>query len=468
MQARIQRPTEETPDLLDWWFGCLFTFGDALEDWATSVFVAWGEQWLPELIAEAMDGEVEYMLDNAFAEIVDLFPRTATLRRLAVLRQRYQLLRDKLDAPGLPHRPVRMGTANHIERRATIHRVPSAFHDQPTWHAQFRKIAWFDQPPEQGVPLLSSPGAKPCLLVVHLFSGRRREQDFHWFLQKMADDTGVTFLILSMDTAVSPFWGDLHRTSSSWAFLEQCYQRGLVAGTLVGSPCETFSEARFTPPPHEDARRWPRPLRSAERLYGLDGLTVRELLQVQTGTNFFLQGLEALCGHLCHGGVFLSEHPGEPRDLERPTTWRAALTMLLRSHTDVRFGHIQQYEFGAPAVKPTGLLSCRLPGLFRTLRRHVLPHATRPAEAAIGVGGDGVFRTSKLKEYPPRMCEAFARVFSDHFRTEILARRCRTVPEWSDATQLRDLKEWVAEATAASACIRAEAVWLPDYQPRAP
>ena len=466
MHAFVERQADGLPDLIDWWFGCLFTFGDQLEDWATSVFVAWGEQWLPELRAEALDGEVEYMLDNAFAEIVDLFPRTATLRRLATLRHRHQLLCDAIDAPGLPHRPVRIGTANPSERRATIHRVPSAFHEQPIWHEQFRKIAWFEQPPAKGVPLLSTPGAKPCLLVVHLFSGRRREQDFHWYLQKMAADIGVSFLILSMDTAVSPFWGDLHRSSSSWAFLEQCYQRGLVAGTLVGSPCETFSEARFTPPPNDDGRRWPRPVRSAERLFGLDGLSVKELLQVQLGTNFFLQGLEALCGHLCHGGVFLSEHPGEPRDLQRPTTWRAAITQLLRSHTEVRFGHIKQYEFGAPAVKPTGLLSYQLPGLFRTLRHYVLPNVTKPTEPAIGVGGDGVFRTAKLKEYPPRMCEAFARVFSDHFRTEILARRCRIVPEWADAAQCVDLKAWLAEAATASAKIRTDAAWLPDYQPR--
>ena len=265
---------------------------------------------------------------------------------------------------------------------------------------------------------------------------------------------------------MSAWWGDLHHSSPSWKFLTQCYELGIVAGTLTGTPCETFSEARFTQPVDSDHRRWPRPLRSADQLYGLPGLSMRELAQLQMGSNFFLQGLEALASHLCSGGVFLSEHPGLPRDPDRPTTWRAPLTMLLRAHTAVSFGQSQQFEYGAPAVKPTGLLSCRLPGLFRILKEHALPRASRPTEPAIGLGPDGEFKTSRLKECPPRLCQAFARVFCEHFRTAVRTRHFYHVPAWDDPAMHSDLKQWLIGAASASKVIRTSAPWLPDFQCR--
>lgn len=74
--------------------------------------------------------------------------------------------------------------------------------------------------------------------------------------------------------------------------------------------------------------------------------------------------------------------------------WRAALTELLRNHADVHLSHIKQYEFGAPAIKPTGLLACRMPYLQKILRMLVLNDVPKPREAAIGLGADGTFKTS--------------------------------------------------------------------------
>lgn len=220
------------------------------------------------------------------------------------------------------------------------------------------------------IPNFELDDQRPCLLAVHLFSGRRREGDLHWHLQRLAAGLGVRFVVLSMDTAVSPWYGDLWHSSTSWRRLTQCYELGLVALTMVGSPCETFSEARFTPPPPEEGVKWPRPLRSTEWFFGLPDLTTRELRQVHAGTNFFLQGLVALSSHITKGGLFLSEHPGMPKDPDRPSTWRAPLTLLLRKHVDVGLSHINQWQWGADAVKPTGLLAHRLPRLHRSLYTH--------------------------------------------------------------------------------------------------
>ena len=140
IQKYCDKGPDDMPDLIDWWFGCIFSMGDCFEEWATDVFVAWGEHWLPDLVAEALHGEVEYVLDETFAEIVELFPRTATLRKLSALRQRYVRLDAEAALPPLPHRPVRYGTANDNERKACTRfqvAILTILHGRPPfaeWH----------------------------------------------------------------------------------------------------------------------------------------------------------------------------------------------------------------------------------------------------------------------------------------------------------------------------------------------
>eukprot|EP00435_Cladocopium_sp_Y103_P021396 s1696_g5.t1 len=86
---------------------------------------------------------------------------------------------------------------------------------------------------------------------------------------------------LSLDTANSVSYGNLAFRSMTWEELITCYDRGLVTATLAGSPCETFSEARYQPlepanaevPQGAGHHGGPRPLRSFARLLGLEGLT---------------------------------------------------------------------------------------------------------------------------------------------------------------------------------------------------
>ena len=84
--------------------------------------------------------------------------------------------------------------------------------------------------------------AKPIFLIVHLFSGRRRSHDVHWHLAKLAEERGIEVAVLSMDTAVSPYYGDLTASSVSWQKLAHLYEQGLVAATVCGAPCETFRQ----------------------------------------------------------------------------------------------------------------------------------------------------------------------------------------------------------------------------------
>jgi len=458
-----------TMDLADGWIQLLDVHGQDFDEWAAFVFQQWGEHILPDISAGLLDGEIEYLLDEQFADTAELFPRTERLRRLARARVRHDQLSAELQQPDRPHRPIRLGTANGRERVTTRQRVPSAFHEQVQWHDALRTMRWDSMPSCRTIPTISSLDAandKPCLLVVHLFSGRRREGDLHWQLQELAEGLKVNFVVLSMDTAVSPWYGDLWHSSTAWRQLEQCYVHGLVALTMVGSPCETYSEARFTPPPPGEAAKWPRPLRSMDWFYGLPDLTNRELKQVHTGTNFWLQGLRALGCHVTHGGLFLSEHPGMPKDPERPTTWRAPLTELFRQHPDIHLSHIGQWQWGAEAVKPTGLLAHRLPRLLQSLYACSLPDAVRPTTAAIGKAADGEFRTSRLKEYPTALSRAIAVAFCDQLRSEISAGRLAEVKPWRSIPNGPALRDWIQATATASAQIRQNATALPDYQPR--
>ena len=459
----------DMPDLPDGWIRILDVFGRDFDEWAAFVFQQWGEHVLPDIVAELLDGEIEYILDDQFAETADLFPRTERSRRLTHLHAKLRTLQEEVHQPAIPHRPMRSGGANSAERADVRHQVPSAYHEQVQWQDTFRAVQWDEMPSCSTIPTTPNPDegdSRPCLLVVHLFSGRRREGDLHWQLQRLAPGLRVRFVILSMDTAVSTWYGDLWHTSPAWQALRKCYALGLVAITMVGSPCETYSEARFTPPPPDEATRWPRPLRSSDWFFGLPDLTNKELRQVHAGTNFFLQGLQALGAHIVHGGLFLSEHPGMPQDPQRPTTWRAPLTQLLRQHTDVHLSHIGQWQWGAEAVKPTGLLAHRMPRLLASLYACSLPDVRRPDVAAIGKAENGEFRTSKLKEYPPALSKAFATAFGDQIRADMRAGHLTAAQPWQSFSEGPALWRWIWEAAQCSEHIRHDAPVLPDYQPR--
>lgn len=85
----------------------------------------------------------------------------------------------------------------------------------------------------------------------------------------------------------------------------------------------------------------------------------------------FYRASEVLSYHLVKGGVYLSEHPVARDDPTRPTIWRAGLTELLRGHPDARLQRICQCEWGAGAVKPTGLLGLRM--LSKGISEQALP-----------------------------------------------------------------------------------------------
>ena len=82
----------------------------------------------------------------------------------------------------------------------------------PTGMRFFRQIRWLDYPREKGFLC----GTTEFLIVPFFFRGR--EGDFHWCRYQRLGKAKIHFTILSMDTAVHLWLGDLHHTSEGRLF----------------------------------------------------------------------------------------------------------------------------------------------------------------------------------------------------------------------------------------------------------
>lgn len=456
---------EHCTDLGDWWMRLLFTFDAQFEEWTELVFLSWGSHILPDIIANILDGELEFQIEKVYYDLYSVLPRTECQTRLDLARQRLHRLREEQDAAPGPHRPRRQGTANERERRATTQRVPSSFGQHSEWLERLRLMTWKALPEDQPVPLYARVREQRHFLFVHLFSARRREGGFHACDAAWAMRHNFLATILSMDTANSCTMGNLQMRSASWDELLTCYKQGLVTATLAGTPCETFSEARHQQEEgdralHLHPRRLPRPLRSWKRLLGLEGLTRRELVQLHTGSAFFLQGAVLIAYQVVTGGYFISEHPAPPLDEARASIWTSPWLTLLRNHPDVHLHIVPQWKFGATVPKPTGLLALRLPFFIRSLYKFADQTLVKPKAVAIGRDSEGNFRTSRHKEYPAKFSAGLACAVTDQLDLDIRQGRVSSPGECPG-----HLHSWIQAAEEACGTIRQGASWLPDFQP---
>lgn len=343
--------------------------------------------------------------------------------------------------------------------------VTTLFEQQEGWHNSVRKVKWEQLPHDPKVPLLQGFDVRPSFLIVHLFSGRRRQQDVHWHLMQAAATRGLKIAVLSMDTAVSPYLGNLESQSESWSQLARLYEQGHVAASICGAPCETFSAARHVPPPEDlteaDKRRWPRPLRSFAQLFGLCGLRPKELRQCKQGSAFMLQAVMVCIWHVLFGGLYLSEHPAPPADDKKASIWTSAIISLLRQHPDIQLKLFDQWKWGAHVKKPTGLLGLRLPYLHKSMYACADLEAKFPQQTAIGKDELGCFRTAACKEYPSLFSAGLARSIIDQLCTDVRNGACRSSEFISEDGSLR---QWLSEALLESSRIRVNSSFLPDYQ----
>ena len=440
------------------------------QDELAAAFMQWGRQELPTVYAEWMSGYAESWAEEAFVTILselEVYKEESMLdAQQNNLQGIYKQIQDKENVK--PHRPVKRGPVTKRGSRKTVRKHHERYHDDDGWHHRWTQYALDFGIADRAVPYYKSVAARPVFLILHLFSGRRREQDFHWHLAEMVKHASFNVHILSLDTAIDAAIGNLAWTGTTWDRVLGLLRDGKVASGLAGPPCETFSAARHNEAPEglvdKFGRqvRWPRPLRSAQRPWGLVARTLRELRQAYVGSQLALQTVLAVTWILIGGGSFLTEHPSPPEDPEKVSLFRSPVVELLRQFPEVKLKVVQQGDFGAKSCKPTGLLAVRMPNLFWSLARWKDATPPERRETAIGVDGTGRFRTASLKEYPRSFSKGLAQAVFDSLQGRVRRGDLRMASlEDSSPSAV-----WLAEALYKTAEISGLAGMQPDYQPQ--
>ena len=265
------------------------------------------------------------------------------------------------------------------------------------------------------------------LIVLHLFSGRRRERDIQMELERLPLPSGTVMTVVSVDVAIDPARCDLSQGKQQKLWYD-LIRGGFVAGLYGGPPCESWSIARWESLP-DKLQRGPRPVRCDPQLWGLSSLSKREGKQVSIGNVLMFFCLRAVLLQALSGGFSWLEHPRNPhkggtRHTKAPSIWMTQIVRWFEETNLFVFLDVLQGFFGADSPKPTTLM---LSGVELTKAQHC-EQRMRSAVCATGsnIGlKEGKWRTSHLKEYPPQFCSFGAQLFriwleSQPVRTEVL------------------------------------------------
>ena len=318
-------------------------------------------------------------------------------------------------------------------------------------------------PPCSGVPVCLE-GPHRVLYILHLFSGRRRQRDFHWWIQHLSPKflDGYDTRVLSIDTAVHDSLGNLGK-GTNFELILSLARKGAFAASLCGPPCETFSAARHLQPEASSNRYWPRPLRSAECPWALAGLTVRELEQVHMGSLLMLHTWQLEASTVLSGGMSLKEHPAPNSDPAKASIWRnpthASLLMKLPEAFQIP---IAQWKYGCPAVKPTVLRSLNMGPpkvIAHLLQSTELPTPVKPRVQLAGTDETGSFRTAAAKEYPERLAFSMAITMLYSLQRRLGLEGPKECCEVFTAEEAVWLDRMATESNKIS-----RATFLPDYQ----
>lgn len=253
--------------------------------------------------------------------------------------------------------PTRAAPSTQPKRAPDRPGVPSDFAQLDKWEHSIRRQWCFRapfQPPKTLHPKLR--------IVVHLFSGHRREGDYQWWMEGLLGPKHPDVIYISVDTAISSRYNILQ--GGLWDFLMEAAALGCIIALVSGPPCESWSGARELVLIGDDGmpKKGPRPIRDKCSPWGKAGCTVRELQQIHVGTVLLLRALLLAVRAAHHGARCIIEHPGEPREENTASIWRISLMALLTGSNGLfDTTDVQQFQFGSQTVKPTRLLYANLP-----------------------------------------------------------------------------------------------------------
>eukprot|EP00435_Cladocopium_sp_Y103_P018254 s4288_g4.t1 len=137
----------------DRWIDALCRLPEDFETWATHVFLDWGRHTLPDIIADVLDGEAEFIFDQEFADFATELDEYWLPVRIAKLDA--ALVQLQMPPSRVPHRLVEPSAARHgPSRDGAQYEVGLLFDGQVEWHQALRQVEWQDMPSDPLVPLV--------------------------------------------------------------------------------------------------------------------------------------------------------------------------------------------------------------------------------------------------------------------------------------------------------------------------
>ena len=155
-----------------------------------------------------------------------------------------------------------------------------------------------------GVSVLDARMWITDLIFVHFFSGHRRSRDLQFTVESTTMFGTTKIWCLSVDLCLQGIRGDLLESRRQQEWFDAVKSHRVIGGG-GGSPCETFSAARF----YDGG---PPPVRSAADVHGIPNLTRRQSKQVAIGNGLLHFLTEFLLWTALCGGCGFSEHPQYP------------------------------------------------------------------------------------------------------------------------------------------------------------
>ena len=444
------RSDDET-SLLQIWFFALRRLQDDLgcnDELAQWFLIEWLQRDLPDITATWEDPDAIIEAEREAYEAITYSPVYEMLaKRDKILRNEPHRMKCPEPDVGPPRMPRDAAITSH-------------FRNQEEFLNEVLRPTLFQPKEAPHVPVLVGPQGERILIMVHLFAGRRRVGDFHWWIDQIAEQwfPGYQIWVASYDTAIDPVLGNL--TGSNYEQLVNLAECGVISASVSGPPCETFSPARHLEPPAELKARWPRPLRSQTSLWGIPDRSIRELEQLRMGNRLYINCNVLEFNIALRGGMTLLEHPADPQEDGKSSSWQSQLHQHYSRHV-VNSGPIRvnQWRFGAPTVKPTVIRAMGTQEAKYEMHRHYLGGIQKPTKKLSGIDDTGQFCTAAAKEYPTAMSKGLA--FSV---AKTLACRLKQGQRFVQHTEIGPLFTWVKTMCVVSKDIRQDAVMMPDYQ----
>eukprot|EP00435_Cladocopium_sp_Y103_P046244 s495_g13.t1 len=243
-----------------------------------------------------------------------------------------------------------------------------------------------------------------ALVVVHFFSGFRRQGDIHDVIDHFVAATGAHIFTISVDLCMQRQHADL-ATDGALKWWADRAASGQLASIGGGPPCETYTAARYQ---QLVDGKGPRPLRSSSEPQGLPALTRKERMQIWIGDALLRFLIDMLAIMAAMGLSGFLEHPQYPVWSARfspASIWQMMSIRLMKGLNCFTVVSFDQCVCGALGKKPTTLLLLRLPRVRSDLLlmgdQGRCPHLPGEHAALIGRQEDGSFCTAKAKVYPP-------------------------------------------------------------------